>query len=145
MGFDGDSVITVHDPRAVLLSVTETGLLAGFRRDYADTFDPEAPDDWEHVFTILPSPLLVPVTGATMITRTPRGSTQRPVQLSVLSLDALPDAPTSPTDFYADAYRALGPTRLLPLANVTREITDGAIADPETLALLFWILHAEHA
>jgi hypothetical protein len=139
MDFNGDSVVAVHDDKAVLLGVRD-GLIAGFRNDYADTFDPDDPDDWEHVFTVLPTPLLIPVNGATLISRIPRGSERRPVQISALSLEALPDSPALITA----EYEALGPTRRVPLVNVPREIANGGVADPETLALLCWVLYARH-
>jgi hypothetical protein len=143
MVFNGDSVVAVHDDKAVLLGVRD-GLIAGFRNDYADTVDPDDPDDWEHVFTVLPTPLLIPVSGATLISRIPRGSERRPVQISALSLEALPDSPASTTADYAAEYEALGPTRRVPLVNVPREIANCGVADPETLALLCWILYAGH-
>lgn len=141
--FDGQSVIAAYDDHGVVLGVTPAGLLTGLRRPWSDTYHPRSNDDWEHVFCMLPTDLLIPVTLAWMIGRLPTGSTGEPVQLSAIKLDALAKPFPKPGEpaYAAGGYHVLGHVVRLPVSNIESAVEGGKIADPETVALLYAISH----
>lgn len=144
MEFDGDSAVAVYDAHAIVLCTGANGVLHAVRRPYDETYWDEQPDDWEHVFSGLPSPLLIPVVFTWIVGRFPTSSNGRPVQLSLLRLDELPPLPTDdptpaslpdPYDEWVDHPNLVRvPFDLLP--RPTDRLRRRTLADPETLALV---------
>lgn len=141
--FEGESVVAPYDANAVVLSERPDGRLAAFRRPWRDTYDPRQPDDWEHVFAELPQELWMTATLAWLIGRVAQGSGGEPVQIAAIRLEALPTKPVTLDDGSGtlERYAELGPITRLALADVAAAVSDGRIADPETMALLFALLH----
>lgn len=141
--FEGESVVAPYDAHAVVLSERPDGRLAAFRRPWRDTYDARQPDDWEHVFAELPQELWMTATLAWLIGQVEHGSGGEPVQLAAIRLEALPTKPVTLDDGSGtlERYAELGPITRLSLTDVPGAVSAGRIADPETTALLFALLH----
>jgi hypothetical protein len=144
--FEGESVIAPYDAHAVVLAERPGGLLAAFRRPWRDTYDARSPDDWEHVFAELPQELWTTATLAWRIGQVAHGSGGEPVQLAAIRLEALPTDPVELEDGSGtlERYEELGPITRLALPDAVEAVSAGRIADPETTALLFAVLHEVH-
>jgi hypothetical protein len=141
--FDGQSAIVAYDETGVVLRRRPDGLLEALTRPWADTYHPGSNDDWEHVFSELPGPLMIPVVLAWQIGRVATGSAGEPVQLAAIKLNALPDPfpePGAPGPDGEDFDR-LGTLVRLPVRDILEAVRAGSLADVETAALLFAVVH----